>query len=407
MPRFRYRARTEHGDPLEGVTEAPSAEAAAAQLLNAGAVPVEIEPAPERRGPLAALRERLAARRPGLVDLIMFTRQMYTLTRAGVPIIRAIRGLAESARNPLMARALDDVADTLESGRDLASALGRHPDLFPPLYVSIVHVGESTGRLEEAFEQLARHLELEKDTRDRVKQALRYPAFVLVAMAVALAIVNLMVIPAFAKVYASFRIELPLATRVLIAVSEFTVRSWPWLLAGLVAAAAGVRLWLQSERGRHTWDRWKLRLPVVGDIVLRATLARIARAFAMVQRSGVPVIQGITLVARGTGNAYVAERVLLMRNAIERGESLLRAASATGLFTPLVLQMIAVGEETGAVDELLDEVAGFYEREVDYDLRNLSQTIEPLLIVMMGVLVLVLALGVFLPMWDLVQIARQ
>ena len=407
MPRFRYRARTEHGDPLEGVTEAPSAEAAAAQLLNAGAVPVEIEPAPERHGPLAALRERLAARRPGLVDLIMFTRQMYTLTRAGVPIIRAIRGLAESARNPLMARALDDVADTLESGRDLASALGRHPDLFPPLYVSIVHVGESTGRLEEAFEQLARHLELEKDTRDRVKQALRYPAFVLVAMAVALAIVNLMVIPAFAKVYASFRVELPLATRVLIAVSDFTVRSWPWLLAGLVAAAAGVRLWLQSERGRHTWDRWKLRLPVVGDIVLRATLARIARAFAMVQRSGVPIIQGITLVARGAGNAYVAERVLMMRNAIERGESLLRAASATGLFTPLVLQMIAVGEETGAVDELLDEVAGFYEREVDYDLRNLSQTIEPLLIVMMGVLVLVLALGVFLPMWDLVQIARQ
>jgi len=306
-----------------------------------------------------------------------------------------------------MSAALDDIADTLESGRDLASGLGRHPDIFPPLYVSIVHVGESTGRLEAAFEQLARHLELEKETRDRIKQAMRYPTFVIVAMAVALAIINLFVIPAFAKVYGSFRLELPLATRILIAVSDFTVQAWPWLLAGLVAAVVAVRLWLQSEAGRRQWDRWKLKLPVVGDIVLRATLARIARAFAMVQRSGVPVIQGITLVARGAGNAYVAERVLMMRNAIERGESLLRAASATGLFTPLVLQMIAVGEETGAVDELLDEVGGFYEREVDYDLRNLSETIEPILIVMMGVLVLILALGVFLPMWDLVQIARQ
>jgi len=407
LPRFRYRARSAHGDALEGFLEAPSAEAAAAQLMNTGAVPVEIVEAPQRQGPLAALSERLGTRRPDLVDLVMFTRQMYTLTRAGVPIIRAIRGLAESTRNPTMATALDDIADTLESGRDLATALGRHPDIFPPLYVSIVHVGENTGRLEEAFEQLARHLELEKETRDRIKQALRYPTFVIVAMAVALGIVNLFVIPAFARVYASFRLELPLATRILIAVSDFTVQAWPWLLAGLVAAVVAVRLWLQSEAGRRQWDRWKLKLPVVGDIVLRATLARIARAFAMVQRSGVPIIQGITLVARGAGNAFVAERVLMMRNAIERGESLLRAASATGLFTPLVLQMIAVGEETGAVDELLDEVGGFYEREVDYDLRNLSQTIEPILIVMMGVLVLVLALGVFLPMWDLVQIARQ
>lgn len=406
MPRYHYKGRTERGEPIEGFLEAPSADAVASQLFNSGVTPIHINKARQQRNLLAELHRRLGGGKPELADLIMFSRQMYTLAKAGVPIIRAIRGLAETTRNPVLARALEDVADSLESGRDLAGSLGRHPDIFSPLFVSVVHVGENTGRLDEALLQLTRHLEQEKQTRERIKSALRYPTIVLVAIAIALVIINLVVIPAFAKVFASFHAELPWPTRVLIAVSNFSVTYWPYLLAALLAAVAGLRMYLKTEAGRYRWDRYKLKLPVVGSIILRATLARFARSFAMAARSGVPLIQGLTIVARAVDNEYVAERILMIRNSVERGESLTRGGAATGLFTPLVLQMLAVGEETGAVDDLLEEVADFYDREVEYDLKTLSDAVEPIMIVAIGIMVLVLALGVFLPMWNLVNVAR-
>ena len=407
MPLFRFKARNSHGDAIEGEVEAGSADLVATQLINGGNTPVDIAEVTPKRDLLAALNKRLGAGKPELDDLILYCRQMYTLARAGVPIVRAINGLAETARSARLAEILHAIRSELESGRELSSAMGHYPDVFSTLMVSMVQVGENTGRLDEAFLQLAQHLEMEKDTRDRVKSAVRYPMFVIFAIGVALVIVNIWVIPAFAKVFNSFHMELPWQTRLLIGTSNFMVAYWPYLLAGLGGVVVGVRYYVQTETGRYNWDRLKLRLPIVGDIILRAILARFARAFAMATRSGVPLVQALTVVGRAAGNSYVTDRILSMRNGIERGDSLTRTASVTGLFTPLVLQMIAVGEETGQVDELLDEVGGFYEREVDYDLKNLATAIEPILIVAVGILVLILALGIFLPMWDLTQIARQ
>lgn len=401
MARFQYRGRSERGDAVHGVLEAGSADAVATQLLTGGITPIEITEARERPDPLAQLRRRLGGGTPGLDELILFSRQMHTLMRAGVPIIRALNGLAETYQNPVFKDALADVVDHLESGRDLSGSLARHPRVFSSLFVSLVQVGENTGRLDEAFLQLAAYLEMEKDTRDRIKAALRYPMTVIVAISVALVIINLKVIPAFARVYSGFGAKLPWATQVLINVSKFTVAYWPYLFAALIATIAGVRYYVHTEEGRYRWDKLKLRLPVVGSIILRATLARFSRAFSMAMRSGVPLIQALTVVALAVDNEYVGDRVRSMRNGVERGESLTRTAATTGLFTPLVLQMLAVGEETGAVDEMLAQVGDFYEREVDYDLKNLSDAIEPILIVAIGVIVLVLALGVFLPMWDL------
>ncbi|MDE2088868.1 MAG: type II secretion system F family protein [Gammaproteobacteria bacterium] len=405
MPRFFYKGRSERGEAIEGYIEATTPDAVANQLFNSGITPIDILEARPRADVLEFLRRRLSEGKPGLPDLIMFSRQMYTLMKSGVPIIRAITGLAETTRNPVLARALADVATNLESGRDLASALGRHPGVFSALFINIIRVGENTGRLDESFLQIARYLELEKDTRDRIRTALRYPTLVVVAIAAAIAVINIVVVPAFAKVYAGFHAQLPWATRLLIAISHFTVTFWPLLLTAAVLAVVGVRVYLRTEHGRYRWDKLKLKLPVVGNIILRATLARYARSFAMAMRSGVPLIQALTVVAKAVDNDYVGDRILTMRTGIERGESLTRTAHASGLFTPLVLQMLAVGEETGAVDDLLDEVAGYYEREVDYDLKNLSDAIEPILIVAIGAMVLVLALGVFLPMWDLARVA--
>ena len=405
MARYQYKARNNRGDAVEGELEAGSMDAVASQLLSNGNTPVDIREAAERRDVLEDLKRRLGARQPTADDLILYCRQMYTLTRAGVPIVRAITGLAETSRNPVLGETLHEIRGELEAGRELSGAMSRFPHIFSSIMVSMVKVGESTGQLDEGFLRLAEHLEMEKDTRDRIMTAIRYPLFVVFAISAAIAVINVWVIPAFAKVFEGMNTELPWQTKLLIAISDFTVEFWPVLLGGIALLVFGVRYYVNTDDGRYRWDKLKLQLPLVGDIILRATLARFSRSFAMTTRSGVPLIQALTVVSRAVGNTYVSEAVQGMRNGIERGDTLTRTAGASGLFTPLVLQMMSVGEETGAVDDMLDEVGGFYEREVDHDLKNLSSAIEPILIVAVGVLVLILALGVFLPMWNLTKMA--
>jgi len=234
-----------------------------------------------------------------------------------------------------------------------------------------------------------------------VKSALRYPSFVVGVMALALVIINLFVIPQFTKVFKSLKTELPFMTKVIVASSDFFVAWWPVMLLAAIGAAVGFRLMLASRQGRLNWDRFKLRVPIAGNIVLKATLARFARSLALGLKSGVPAVQALSLTAQVVENDFVARKVEDMRLGVERGESILRTAVASKIFTPVVLQMVMVGEESGALDDMMEEVAEMYQREVEYELKNLSAQIEPILIVFLGVIVLILALGVFLPMWDL------
>jgi MSHA biogenesis protein MshG len=323
-----------------------------------------------------------------------------------VPIIRAMGGLAESQRNRYFREVLMEVRKDLEGGMSVAVSLNAHPSVFGTLFISMISVGENTGQLDLAFRQLAIYLELERETRKRVKQATRYPMFVLIAMGVGLTVINLLVIPAFSKVFAQFHAQLPWATRLLIGTSQFFQDYW-WLMGLLVAGGIyGFTMWTRTDAGALQWDRIKLRLPIVGGLFERIALGRFTRTFAMMYRAGVPLLQTLTINSASVGNRYIGQAILSMREGVERGEALTRTATASGLFTPLVLQMMAVGEETGAMDDLFIEVADFYEQEVDYDLKQLADAIEPILIVGMGVMVLVLALGVFLPMWDLSSAAK-
>lgn len=408
MPFFAYKARNSRGELVQGVLESTDDHTVADQLFNSGITPLEITVSSGRAGNgaeswLATLFEEKV--RP--MDVQLFSRQMYTLLKSGVPIMRSLAGLQESAINKAFAKVLKNVRESLDSGRELSVALRQYPQVFSPFFVSMVRVGEMTGMLEEIFLRLSGYMEFEREMRERVRTALRYPLFVLAAMVAAMAVINLFVIPAFAKVFASFHAELPLMTRILLGTSNFAVQYWPLLLVMSGAAVAGVRLYLGTVEGKYNWDKFKLRIPVAGRIILKGTLARFARSFSLASRSGVPVVQGLTVVAQVVDNAYIAGRVEQMRDGIERGESILRTAITTGVFTPVVLQMIAVGEETGELDSLMQEIAEMYEREVEYEVRTLSAQIEPIMIVGLGVMVLILALGVFLPMWDLGRAAMH
>ena len=405
MALFAYKGRDGRGNLVEGTLDGDDSGFIASQLMNTGITPVEII---RFRGLVVG-----AAGKPGWIkrwltekpvsrmDLMLFSRQMYTLLKAGVPIMRALAGLQESTQNPAFSLLLQDLRESLDSGRELSTAMRRHSKVFSPFYVSMVQVGEMTGMLDETFIRLFDYLEFERDMRERIRTAMRYPSFVVTAMVIAMVIINLFVIPAFAKVYAGFHAQLPTITRMLIGFSGFMVEYWLLMLAVLAATIVGLRFYINTPDGRFKWDKYKFKLPVVGTIILKATLSRFARGMALSFRSGMPILQGMNVVSMVVDNDFMRSRIEQMRDGVERGESILRTAVAAEVFNPVVLQMIAVGEESGDMDGMMFEVAGMYEREVKYDVASLSAKIEPILIVALGIMVLILALGVFLPMWDL------
>lgn len=403
MPLFQYTGRNKAGDVITGEFEAPSSNETANHLINSGITPINIEAADteNKDDAMAVLKGLQVEKKVQLNDLIMFSRQMATLLKAGISILPALNGLKTHMEHPALSAAIEELANDLENGRTLSGSMQRFPKVFPPLFVSMVNVGENTGQLDKAFFQIHQYLEVDKETQDQIKSAMRYPTFVIIALVIAMVIINLFVIPSFDSVFAGFGSELPWATKILMATSNFTVNYWQLLIVFSFVSFAGVKAYINTEVGRYKWDKLKLGLPLVGSIVERATLARFSRAFSMASKAGVPITQTLAIVGRAVDNSYLEKRILAMREGLEHGESFTQTAIASNLFTPLVLQMISVGEDTGAVDEMLDEVATFYEREVEFDTRKLSSAIEPIMITVIGVIVLILALGIFLPMWDL------
>ena len=406
MATFKYIGRNTSGTQVEGVVEAPDSSNVAAKLSQQRIIPISIEKAKtsEKSGTKDIdFEELLGLNKVSLDDLIVFCRQMYALMRSGVPILRAINGMAESTTAPKLKEALQEIASQLEGGHTLSSSLHQHPNVFPPLFVSLIHVGENTGKLDDSFLKLAGYFEREQETRKRIKTALRYPSFVIIAISVALVILNIFVIPTFANMFAKLGAELPWATQMLIASSNFFINYWPHLLVTLCVVYFGMRHYLKTPKGMYFWDHRKIKLPLVGSIIERSILSRFSHSFAIVLNAGVPMTTGLSLVADAVDNTYMRKKIITMRTSIESGESLLRSAVASTMFTSLVLQMIAVGEETGRVDELLVDVGDYYEREVDYDLSQLTARIEPILIALVAGMVLILALGIFTPMWDMMS----
>lgn len=439
MPYFEYRGRDSTGALVTGTLDASNEDEVASQLFGERVTPIDITLVARRAADSSANKkkqaeqakakakelarekkekEKVASARHSTStgenlktlfskkkieedDLIMFARQMYSLQRSGLPLDRSLKGLEASLTNQNFRRVLRNVIDNIENGQPLATAMGNHPKIFSQLFLSLVHVGENTGRLDLAFKEISRYLELEKNTKKQVKGATRYPSFVLLAMVAAIAIVTVFVIPVFSTTFERLGADLPWQTVVLIKTSDFVVNYWPYLLAAVGAYIFSFISWIGTPRGRDKWDQRKMNLPLAGKVFRKVALGRFARTLSMVLKAGLPVVQGLNVVSGAIGNAYVARKVNKMRAGVERGESLHRAAVKSRMFPPLILQMIAVGEETGTIDEQLNEVAEFYDAEIEYEIKSMSDAIEPILISFIAGLVLILALGVFLPIWDL------
>ena len=403
---FEYDGRTQQGRKTAGRMDGATQDSVASQLMSRGITPITIREVKEKRSNINGLNIRLFDEKVSTVDLIMFCRQMYTITKAGIPLTRGIRGLASGLKNETLATTLVDIADRLETGMTLSASLSRHPKIFDSLFVNMVRVGESTGNLDEIFKQIGFYIERDEETRKRIKSALRYPSFVSVALVMAVTAVNIWVIPAFADMFTKFGAELPLVTRFLIGMSYVFVHFWYLIFILVVGAAGGFIYYVRTDIGALRWGKAKLRLPVVGELIDRGYMARYMRSFSLMLSAGVPLNQSLSLCAAAIDNPYLAKKIGYIQQGVERGDTLLRTHEQAHMFTPLVLQMIAVGEESGQLENLLADVAEFYEREVDYDLKTLTDRIEPILIVAMAVFVAVLALGIFLPLWGMHSIQR-
>jgi len=405
MPTFSYQGRTLTGASTKGKIDAVNEDAAAEALMNKGVIPLNIQLRKESNASSFSLSKLLVPAIP-LEVVILFCRQLFSLTKAGVPLLRSMRGLLQNCENQQLKDALEDVVSELSNGRGLSAAMQPHSKVFSPLFVSMINVGENTGRLDQALLQLANYYEQELETRKRIKAAMRYPTFVIVFITIAMFILNIFVIPEFAGMFTRFGVELPLPTRVLIATSNFFVHYWGLLLVLMIGAFLLFRAWIATADGREKFDKFRLRVPIVGDIVNRAQLSRFSRTFSLMLKSGVPLNQSLALAGEALGNKFLENRIIEMKSSIEAGSTISVTAVNSKIFTPLVIQMIAVGEETGRIDELLLEVADFYDREVDYDLKTLTARIEPLLLVIVAGMVMVLALGIFLPMWGMLDIIK-
>jgi len=404
MPAYKYKARDKFGKAVNGVMEASSSEMAAGHLDGLGYIPVSIK---EKKKDIISLGFLRGDRGVGLEDLILFSRQLSTLVSAGIPLLRSLDALSEQTENKRMKEVIDTIRNDIQGGSTLSDALGRHPKVFSALYIGMVHAGETAGTLDEILDRLAGLNEHEKDTRSRIKEATRYPKIVVISISAAFIVLVNFVVPRFAKMFSNFKATLPLPTRIMIGISHAFREYWFVMIIAASLVILGFRWYKNTEFGRLKWDGLMVRIPVFGPLFLKITMSRFTNILGMLIRSGVPILDALKIASATTGNVVISREVDKLRESVREGSGLSRQLRQSGVFTPMVVQMISVGEESGKMDEMLAKVSQYYELEIEYTIKNFATLIEPALIITIGGMVLFLALGVFLPMWDMARVVLK
>ncbi len=408
MPIFSYSAVAPDGRVITGNLEGESMDEVEEWLTTRNLTPIEIVLGrPEKEGTsslLAKINERLST--VTLEDKILLCRQITTLFGAGIPVIQVFDTLTKQLKNPRLKTIIETVKRDVEAGDGLSLAFSRHKKVFDDLFINLVRVGEESGTLEESFEYLSTLYENEKEVRERIKAATRYPKIVITALFLAISFLMTFVVPKFVTIFQNNRIELPLPTRILVAISGFFTHYY-WVILLIIAAVYAIYKWsMGHSRPREVRDRILLRLPIFGELYLKIYLARFCRVFSVLVRSGVEIIQTIDLSMGALQNVVLRRAMEEIRDEVRNGVGLDEAMGKHTVFTPLVLQMVAAGVESGQIDSLMGKVAEYYESEADYTIKNLSTLIEPLLLLFLGIIVGFIALAIFLPMWSMMDVVR-
>jgi type IV pilus assembly protein PilC len=401
---FAYKVRDREGRIVEGSLEADSSELVVNKLRSMGYVPVTIE-----RADASTLKKDVKLPFGGRVkqkDVAVFSRQFATMINSGLSLIRALHILEEQTESEKLRETARSVRTDVERGASLAQALARHPKVFSRLYVAMVKAGETGGVLDRVLLSLASTIEKQVELRRKIKSAMTYPVAVFVIVILIVTAMLLFVVPTFETLYADLGGQLPLPTRILLAVSRFVGKFAPFIIVAEVAAAWGLKRWVATERGRAVWDQMKLRIPVFGKLVHKTAITRFCRTLSVLLRSGVPVLESLEITSETVGNTVLQRAVKDTQEAVKSGESMATPLSKHPVFPPMVVQMLAVGEETGAVDDMLERVADFYDQEIEATVDALTSLLEPLLIVVMGATVGGMVVALYMPMFNIINLVQ-
>ena len=399
---YSYKARDRTGKVISGELQADSEALVIAKLREMAYVPVDVSKK-------SAGLQREITLRPGKVKLkimAVFSRQFATMVNSGLPILRALSILSEQTESKELANVLTRVRLDVEQGFSLSSAMAKHPKVFDNLYVSMIKAGETGGVLDSVLLRLADQIEKEVSLRQRIKSAMTYPVVVLVMVTFILAAMLLFVVPQFESIYAGLGGTLPLPTRLLLAVSEAIRSYWYLFVLFIVMFIIGLRRYKKTESGREVIDRFKLRVPIFGPLFRKTALSRFASTLGVLLRSGVPILQALDIVAETVNNKVISKAVVDVQGSVREGESIAKPLASHAVFPPMVVQMLAVGEETGAVDTMLEKVAMFYDNEVTAAVDSLTSLIEPLMIAVIGGAVGMAVIALYLPMFNIINLIK-
>ncbi|NQT30604.1 MAG: type II secretion system F family protein [Candidatus Saganbacteria bacterium] len=406
MTNFSYKARDSHGVLASGTMEAEDSKGVALQLEKQGYTPISITTA-ESGGMNARFEDWLA---PFMhfkpQDLIVFTRQLSSILEAGVPLVEGLDAVQEQVSNKKFREVLLAVKKEIESGSSFSEALKKHKDVFSPLIYNMVQAGEKAGILDEVLDRVSDLLEKELETKAKIKAATRYPMIVLIALCLAFVILVTVVIPKFAGFFGAFNAQLPLPTRILMWINYVVSNYWYWFILAIVILGYSFKKMLDTEKGRYAWDRLMLKTPIFGSLFLKIYLSRFCRMLAAMLRSGIPILDALTISADTVENKVITGVILGVRDDVSRGKNLAGPMKASHLFPPIATSMVAIGEKAGTLEDMLFKVAKYFDREADYTIDNLTPLLEPILICGLGMILLVFALGIFLPMWELIKVFK-
>jgi type II secretory pathway component PulF len=417
MPTFLYKARDRAGKLITGQMDGSSRKDIAGLVGDMGYFPISIEEKGGKEPTRTSGQEDTGSQGLSLKsikifnrvkadEILFFTRQLATVIKAGIPITTGLSVLAEQAKNPLLKAAIMDILDRIKEGVPLSNAMSHYPNIFSDIYIHMVQAGEASGKLEEVLNRISFFLEYDIETKARIKSATRYPKMVFGALIGAFLFAIYFIIPKFMGMFKSFKTELPLPTRMMIGLHYIFSNYW-YIIFGVIGIAVGLFYWyVRTDQGRLNMDIVKIRMPIMGPVFLKIFMSRFTRMFTTLNRSGLPMLQTLEIAASTIGNLFISNIIIGIQQSVKEGGSLSDRMKDKSIFPPLVYQMFAVGEASGTLDDILDKVSDFYDREIDNSIKNLSSLIEPIMIVFMGAMMLFLALAVFMPMWDMAKMAK-